>query len=135
MSKLKATEQHCSYCAKTTKMTFIGEMAGESNKYWYRCSRCHHLSLLNIVAKKAEASADEKGLATVIYNPETTYSIGERIFHNELNDAGKITKKIKTSDGSSAIMVNFEKLGERKLLENYKQNITEQEITSAEIIQ
>lgn len=135
MSKLKATERLCSYCGKSTKMSFVGAMAGESNKCWYKCTRCHHLSLLNIEAKSAEGAADDKGTATVIYDPETTYLIGARIFHNEFNDVGKVTKKMKTSDGSNAIMVLFEKIGERKLLENYKQKNIEQEITSAEIIQ
>ena len=135
MSKLKSTERLCSYCGKSTKMSFIGEMAGESNKCWYKCTRCHHLSLLNIEAKNAESIADDKGTATVIYDREVTYSVGARIFHNDFNDVGKVTKKIKTSDGSNAIMVQFEKIGERKLLENYKREKIEQEITSAEIIQ
>jgi hypothetical protein len=116
-------------------MTFIGEMAGGNNKHWYRCTRCHHLSLLNIEAKTNESHTDEIGVSTIIYNPGTTYSIGEKIFHNEFNDVGRVTKKIKTSDGSNAILVQFEKIGERKLLENYKRNSIEKEITSAEIIQ
>jgi hypothetical protein len=135
MSKIKATERFCSYCNKSTKMSFIGEMAGENNRYWFRCTRCHHLSLLNVEAKAGEAKTDEKGIATIIYNPGTTYSVGEKIFHNEFNDVGKVTKKFRTSDGSNAIMVQFEKFGERKLLENFKQEIIEQEIPSTEMIQ
>jgi hypothetical protein len=132
---MKSAERFCSYCNKTAKMTFIGEMAGENNRYWFRCTRCHHLSLLSIEVKTTENKMNDKGIATLIYNPGVSYSVGERIFHNEFNDVGKVTKKIRTSDGSYAIMVQFEKNGERKLLENYKQNNIEQEITSAEIIQ
>ncbi len=135
MSKIKALARICSYCGKTTKMTFIGEMAGENNRCWYRCTRCHHLSLLNIETKINESKADESGIPTIIYDPGFTFSIGEKIFHNEFNDVGKVIKKIKTSDGSNAIMVQFEKNGERKLLENYKRNNLEKETTSAEIIQ
>lgn len=135
MSKNKALARVCSYCGKTTKMTFIGEMAGANNRHWYRCTRCHHLSLLNIEVMKDESKADEIGVSTIIYDPGTTYTIGEKIFHNEFNDVGKVTKKIKTSDGSNAILVQFEKIGERKLLENYKRNNVEKETTSTEMIQ
>jgi hypothetical protein len=52
------------------------------------------------------------------YRPENTYAIGQAIFHSEWDDIGKIVSKERTSAGASAIVVSFEKLGERRLLEN-----------------
>jgi hypothetical protein len=52
------------------------------------------------------------------YNPENTYAVGQSIFHTEWDDMGKIVSKERTSRGQSSIVVAFEKLGERRLLEN-----------------
>jgi hypothetical protein len=52
------------------------------------------------------------------YLPSNTYTVGQSIFHSEWGDIGKIVSKEKTSRGESAIVVAFEKLGERRLLEN-----------------
>ncbi|MBI5471462.1 MAG: hypothetical protein HY961_03865, partial [Ignavibacteriae bacterium] len=52
------------------------------------------------------------------YNPHSSYLVGQAIFHTEWDDVGKIVSKEKTSGGASAIVVSFERLGERRLLEN-----------------
>jgi hypothetical protein len=52
------------------------------------------------------------------YTPEKTYRVGGAIFHTDWDDLGKIISKERTSGGGSAIVVSFEKLGERRLLEN-----------------
>jgi hypothetical protein len=52
------------------------------------------------------------------YAPDKTYRVGEAIFHSDWDDIGKIISKERTSGGGSAIVVSFEKLGERRLLEN-----------------
>ena len=44
--------------------------------------------------------------------------MGEAIFHTDWDDIGKIISKERTSGGGSAIVVSFERLGERRLLEN-----------------
>jgi hypothetical protein len=51
------------------------------------------------------------------YRPENTYTVGEAIFHSEWG-IGKVVSKERTSGGDRAIVVAFDKLGERKLLEN-----------------
>jgi hypothetical protein len=56
-----------------------------------------------------------------IYSPEESYEIGETIFHEEWQEYGKVKAKEITSSGHSAIVVDFEKSGEKKLLENFKQ--------------
>jgi hypothetical protein len=101
-------------------MEIMGEMQGEA-KMWYRCTRCHHMSLIDL---KAEAPEDGDGkidpAKATLYSPGSSYKVGESIFHTEWNDVGKITKKIPTSDGSESITVMFEKQGERRLISNLK---------------
>jgi hypothetical protein len=52
------------------------------------------------------------------YRPDETYTVGQAIFHTEWDDVGKIVSKVTTSDGAKAIVVSFERLGERRLLES-----------------
>lgn len=120
MGKSKISLRQCIHCSLTTKMVMVGEMAGVTDKIWYRCPRCHHLSLLSPIIENGSDSTDNGDKIEKIYNPEITYTIGERIFHNALNDFGKVIKKETTSDGSHAIIVKFENAGERRLIEDYK---------------
>ena len=124
MARSKYTDRFCGYCNRDTKMEIVGTMDGIQGKTWYRCTRCHHTSLLedsqdNI--KKLDPST------ATPYTPWQSFQIGEAIFHQEWNDVGKVMSKMKTSDGSNAIIVSFERLGSRRLIENLKpESITEQ---------
>jgi hypothetical protein len=77
--------------------------------------------LLNLddLQKEAELKAlplDPQSCIT--YSPLRLYAVGDAIFHSDLNDVGKVTRKVRTSDGGQAIIVTFEKIGERRLVEN-----------------
>jgi len=118
MARTKYSEQFCTYCNKDTKMVLVGTMEGQTGKIWYRCTRCHHSSLI-------EGSIDRTNIAldpstATMYKPCQCFKVGEAIFHTEWNDVGKVLSKMKTSDGSQAIIVSFEKLGQRRLIENLK---------------
>lgn len=101
-------------------MESVGEVQTAEGKGWYRCTRCRHISLITI--KVAESSLNSTGEAPGAkpYTPEDSFSIGESIFHTEWNDVGKVLSKIRTSDGSAAIVVSFQKQGQRTLIENLK---------------
>ncbi|HZY09929.1 MAG TPA: hypothetical protein VFF29_02145 [Bacteroidota bacterium] len=125
MARSKYTEQFCNYCNKKTKMEMIGGMEGVKEKIWFKCTRCHHMSLLDFL----ESTEQPKNLkidatSATIYNPELSFKIGESIFHSEWNDVGTVMSKTKTSNGSQAIVVSFEKQGQRRLIENLKPEIT-----------
>lgn len=96
-------------------------MEGRQDKVWFRCTRCHHTSLLvlSISAPGGDGGKIDATTATP-YNPLSTFKIGEAIFHTEWNDLGKVLSKTKTSDGSGSILVSFEKGGQRRLIENLK---------------
>ena len=99
----------------------LGEMQVAAEKVWYRCTRCHHMSLvdLKVLASEEEKTKVDVGSA-VLYNPEASFTVGQSIFHNEWNDVGRVMSKMTTSDGNHAIIVSFEKQGQRTLIENLK---------------
>jgi hypothetical protein len=126
MAKGKYILHRCSHCERVTKMELIGTSEGQTEKTWYRCTRCRHASLVNAEDLRKTQEESRKKVTReecTEYRPENTYVVGQSIFHTEWDDIGKIVSKEKTSRGESAIVVAFEKLGERRLLENVPQDV------------
>ena len=119
MARTKYIGRFCAHCNKDTRMEIIGEMQGVEGKMWYKCTRCHHMSLMNL---KDDASPDQamNAESATPYSPGSKYQVGESVFHSEWNDVGKVLSKTRTSDGSESITVMFEKQGERRLISNLK---------------
>jgi hypothetical protein len=120
MARTKYSEQFCGYCNKDTKMEMMGEVQDGKGKNWFRCTRCHHMSLLDVSIQPNDPGAKLCAESATKYTPQQSFKVGEAIFHTEWNDVGKVVSKIRTSDGSHAIIVAFEKQGERRLLESLK---------------
>ena len=121
MARTKYSERICSYCNKATRMELAGEMEGMQNRAWFRCTRCHHSSLIDLKTQADGLEAGKLDATTATrYNPLQSFKIGEAIFHTEWNDVGKVVSKMKTSDGGQAIIVSFQKQGQRRLIENVK---------------
>jgi len=129
MAKTKFATYECAYCRKTTKMELVGEMQTEGSeepaqKAWYRCTRCKHSALIDKQSiqhsKKGDISNIDKTACTT-YSRELVFTVGQAIYHTGWDDVGKVTAKQKTSDGTQSITVSFEKLGERRLIENMSQ--------------
>lgn len=126
MAKTKYIMHECAYCHKATKMELVGEMQleggeGPPQKLWYRCLRCKHTALLERESLQKEKSSNGMSIdrnTSVQYSKFSVYSVGQIIYHSDWDDVGKVTAKQKTSNGTQAIIVTFEKLGERKLIEN-----------------
>ena len=121
MARGKTISHYCNHCERMTKMEVIGSVENSPEKTWYRCGRCRHASLLDMgelrrAQDEARRKVDKADCAE--YRPDKTYSIGQAIFHSEWGDMGRIISKERTSGGAHAIVVSFEKLGERRLLEN-----------------
>jgi len=117
-------------------MEFVGGQPNETNdaetvKIWYRCGKCKHTALLTLSLasqskKKVQVAALNREQCTP-YSKEKTFSIGEQIYHSDLDDMGRVVRKDKMSNGIHSIVVAFEKLGERKLLENIAEEVVENE--------
>ena len=120
MAKGKSILHHCAHCERATKMEVIGPAENQPDRTWYRCTRCRHATLVDIAAlrqKQEESAKKPEREECQEYRPENSYAVGEAIFHSEWG-IGKVVSKERTSGGEKAIVVAFEKLGERKLLEN-----------------
>ena len=120
MARTKYSERFCGYCNKSARMEFVGEMEGMQNKGWFRCTRCHHTSLIELGTPASLDNGKLDASQATPYNPLQSFKIGEAIFHSEWNDVGRVVSKMKTSDGSQAIIVSFEKQGQRRLIESLK---------------
>lgn len=121
MARTKYSMHFCVYCNKDTKMEMMNGAHGTEDKLWLRCSRCHHMSLMEAPGKGGTAAKGKIDPATATqYTPQASFEIGQSIFHAELNDVGRVVSKMKTSDGCQAIVVSFEKGGQRRLIENLK---------------
>ncbi len=121
MARGKSISRYCNHCGRVSKMELIGVVETQPDKSWYRCTRCRHASLLDLSELKRvqdEAKKKPERADCSEYKPENTYQVGQAIVHLEWDDIGKIVSKERTSAGESAIVVSFEKLGERRLLES-----------------
>lgn len=125
MARGKSITHYCSHCDRQTKMEHVGAVQDQPDKTWYRCTRCRHAFLLDLseLRKRQEQSKRKIERSECLeYRPQDTYKVGQAIFHSEWDDVGKVISKEKTSGGASAIVVSFERLGERRLLENLVNN-------------
>jgi len=130
MARGKSLSHYCAHCDRGAKLELVGPVENQPDKAWYRCTRCRHAVLLDLseIKKKEEDSKKKLEKADCSeYNPHNSYKVGDAIFHTEWDDLGKIVSKEKTSGGASAIVVSFEKLGERRLLENIVDKFENQE--------
>ncbi len=132
MAKTKFITHDCTYCHKQTKMEYIGEMEGVTpegtQRFWYRCSRCKHSLLITLSVvkeKKSAAPAIDRATCTM-YSKDRVFAIGEHIYHADLDDVGRVVRKDKTSNGIHSIIVSFERVGERRLLENVTGDLLEE---------
>ena len=121
MARTKYSERFCGYCNKETRMEMVGERNDANSKIWFRCTRCHHSTLIDMAAAESNKQQAKLSPETATpYAPQQCFKIGEAIFHSGWNDVGKVMSKIKTSGGGQAIVVSFEKQGQRTLIENLK---------------
>ncbi len=114
------------FLMRETKHELIGEpIESEKGRHqWARCTRSRHSQLINLDI--IEAEQDNKNRAVVElsredekkYNPRDEYQIGDVIFHAVWEDVGIVKAKEVLSSGGRAIVVQFEKIGEKKLIEN-----------------
>ncbi len=125
MAKSKFIMHYCAYCHRDTKMEFVGKHPSDNNdadvvKSWYRCTKCKHSALLKLSltnqSPKVNAIIERKDCTE--YSKDKIFTVGEPIYYPEWDDVGKVIRKDKMSNGTNSIVVAFEKLGERKLLEN-----------------
>lgn len=116
-----------SFLMRETKHELIGEPIETENgrQQWARCTRSHHSQLINLDTIEAEADKSRAIIHVTPedankYSPTKEYNIGDVIYHKIWDDVGIVRAKEVTSTGGRAILVQFEKLAEKRLIENLK---------------
>jgi hypothetical protein len=129
----------CSECTRTARKEIVGEartrLAGEEpqpidqtgepvpENLWVRCTKCHNTMLVNLTSLMSEKPRTHTTLSAAEctpYSPSRIFALGEAIFHKDWDDVGTVIGKEVTASGRNAVLVHFEKSGERKLLENFQ---------------
>jgi hypothetical protein len=116
---------HSPFLMKETKHELIGEVLVNSSgvrQQWARCTRTHHSQLVNLDELEAKKNSQDEELNfsrddAQPYNPRNEYSIGDLIFHDVWDAVGRVSRKEITSNGSHAIVVQFEDKREKRLIE------------------
>ncbi len=126
MARVKNIEAFCNFCNAVTKMEISGDVSPneDENKRWAKCKKCKHKTIIDI---KTDAKAKKVSLdgieneECVTYSPDKTFDIGQSIYHQSWDDFGKIIAKKILSDGRSSITVEFQKSGNKNLVESINQ--------------
>ncbi|MCC7438009.1 MAG: hypothetical protein IT211_05875 [Armatimonadetes bacterium] len=114
----------CELCANPTKFELLGEAAGqEEGKRWAKCSKCHHTMMIDMLVVEGEKRSTKKEVTVAVedcvpYSPRQIYTVGDAIYHKTWDDVGTVISKELTSKGGQAIVVSFNKVGEKRLIEN-----------------
>ena len=124
MARVKNIEAFCNFCNSVTKMEISGDSSPneDENKRWAKCKKCKHKTIIDL---KTDAKAKKVSLdgieneECVTYSPDKTFDIGQSIYHQGWDDFGKIVAKKILSDGRSSITVEFQKSGNKNLMESY----------------
>jgi hypothetical protein len=123
--KAKYVKLFSPFLMKETKHELIGEPmeSAEGRRQWARCTLSRHSQLVDLDVLEAKS---DKTAAIVqvskedskIYNPSDVYAVGDVIYHQKWDDLGVVLSKEIISNGGFAIIVQFEKNKEKKLIEN-----------------
>ncbi len=124
MAKSKFRTIYCDNCRAEKKMQILSAVEGAENKVWHKCSRCRHSFLFDtLIFEQKENESKELNRETCAdYNPTKSYKVGSSIYHTDWDDMGFITGKEKLSSGLQSIVVDFQKNGSKRLIENLQED-------------
>lgn len=121
---LEEFELYCRFCDKITNVRLDrsiaenGRTIDRNSTFEYLCTKCLKTFCFsgNDLLEEDIEKDKETQSAVRDYSPDSHYYIGETIYHKRLKEMGVIVGKEKGSP--SRIIVNFEKSGIKKLIEN-----------------
>lgn len=127
MARIKNIEAFCSVCNSTTKMELAGDVPvfNSENKRWAKCKKCKQMMIVEISTNSDQKTTAEKPTIEQIvyencseYSPQKTFIVGESIYHKTWDDYGMVVSKSISSTGHNSITVEFQKSGQKKLIES-----------------
>ncbi len=120
----------CPRCRRETKMRLTGE-SPELGIVWLRCSSCHSSysfspddlnkdGSVRSTEVNQDANGQEQAAEIVPYSPDKTFQVGQTIYHEAFHDYGLIVEKRDAQGTRSKIVVAFQHVGQKVLIENYQ---------------
>ena len=110
---------YCKQCKSEREMKKDGK--GLDGKIiWLKCTDCGKRTFLTMETWQSlvEENRDTLIDSEVEYDPNDSFSIGQALYHKIWDDRGEVVKKETTNNGENMIVVSFDRLGERRLVEN-----------------
>jgi hypothetical protein len=114
-----SVEYYCKQCRGNREMKRAGKgLDGEIT--WLKCTDCGKMTFISqeewdtLLAGDREVEIE----AEVPYDPNARFAVGQALYHKVWDDRGEVVKKEVTSGGQHMIVVSFDRLGERRLVEN-----------------
>ncbi len=116
------------FVMKETKHELVGEPVEtpQGRMQWARCTRSRQMQLVNLDLIENELDKSRGVLNISIedakkYDVHENYQIGDIIYHPVWQDVGIVREKVTISNGMNAIVVQFQKNNEKRLIENLQQ--------------
>jgi hypothetical protein len=115
-------EAFCRFCGKITSVQLDrsiaenGRTVDRKSTFEYLCSKCFKTFCFSGIDLLEQQKTEDPEPEPHEYSPQEHFLIGETIFHKKWNELGTVVGKDKGSP--SRIIVNFEKLGMRRLVED-----------------
>lgn len=122
MAKSKFFEVRCKTCDKMVKAEFKSIYELDATQSWYKCPKCKQTMLATPIVEKIslENSNLDDHSSFKEYTPNQTFKLGDAIYHKGFESRGIVTAKEVSTSGVATIMVEFDKVGMRKLVESIK---------------
>lgn len=124
MARVKNVEAFCGICNTVRKMELLGEVSlseNSANKRWAKCKKCKQTMIIDLTEDVKETKPSLEGIENgdcTVYSPSKSFAVGESIYHQNWDDFGKVVGKEVISSGHSSITVEFQKSGNKKLIES-----------------
>jgi len=102
-------------------MEISGDYPGSEQKKWVRCKKCKQKMVIEITEIPKDQKPVLEGIENeefTVYSTSKSFNVGEPIYHQGWDDYGRVTAKEFLSDGRSSIVVEFQKLGNKRLIES-----------------
>lgn len=117
-----AVVSYCKFCHSEKSMKPVGD-GFDGKIIWLRCVDCSKMIFLKredyeglLENKTGKANGHEEICED--YEPTKIFHVGQLLYHKVWDDKGEVMKKETTNSGQQAIIVAFDRLGERVLVEN-----------------
>ena len=123
--KPKRRHKYCPICKEVVAMTVLREGEDKDDMWWLVCTSCDSRFALTrpqyMKGKRPKISAIKRDEART-YHTDQTYSVGEVIYHQKLDDVGLVVSKTvapSSVDCSGSVIVSFMETGQKTLIEGY----------------